>query len=662
MTSAMQLTITIPDNAAPGSVLSIPVKGRAENVKARVPEGMGPGDTLVLTQIAGTDEWVEESVLKQEEQAAANAVFGDEAQAAPSSLVPPGIVLPEEADLEPLVPSGPVAHTVRLETTVGVIDIIVRPDWAPYGARRFLQLAYCRELDGLAFYRSVKGCLAQFGLPARRLWPPLPDDPPTGVPFLLGAVCFAAAGESSRKSTLFICTGDMSHCFGQSAWETPIGAVAEASLDVLDRIESCYGDIAECGGLGPDAGRIHAEGNAYLRSHFPKLTYIEQARCLDWPRPLSPGAGQSDLERPAPAQSAPAPGYAQANGPGGPSLGLPFEGPPGSSATGGVVAAPMGRGSSVPTATVVNGPTRIQPSSGTSTVTINTLPGQATLPASGCSAGKPAMPMGGNVSVPPYNPLGQQSCFQQQANQQVQMLLTKAAAMNPEAAPVTTSSSCQLLPTATGRSGSYVPPPVFTTSASYTPPPVMTSTTGSWVPPPRPLGPLTVGSPSSLPALGPPLGQPLGQPMAHSVGSCASPMPLGHCGGPGGCNPRPFSTGGAAPAGVMPFGGPCPCGGSLPAPSIPSVCGGCGMPPVPGLEGNPWNFRGLQVPQLPMPTLQAPQMPGFGPPPIRPDATHQLGMAPPGPFPGPGFPPGVMPGGSPGVMAGGLAAPSPSRP
>lgn len=51
------------------------------------------------------------------------------------------------------MPSGPVAHTVRLETTVGTIDIIVRPDWvlpslsllntlryeAPYGARRFLQ-------------------------------------------------------------------------------------------------------------------------------------------------------------------------------------------------------------------------------------------------------------------------------------------------------------------------------------------------------------------------------------------------------------------------------------------------------------------------------------------------------------------------------------------
>eukprot|EP00438_Fugacium_kawagutii_P011027 Skav204817 [mRNA] locus=scaffold3914:183213:186207:- [translate_table: standard] len=68
------LTITIPDGAAPGSILSIPVKGRPENV-------------------------------------------------------PPGVSF-EDADLGPLMPSAPVAHTVRLETTIGTIDIIVRPDWA----------------------------------------------------------------------------------------------------------------------------------------------------------------------------------------------------------------------------------------------------------------------------------------------------------------------------------------------------------------------------------------------------------------------------------------------------------------------------------------------------------------------------------------------------
>ena len=29
-------------------------------------------------------------------------------------------------------------------------------------------------------------------------------------------------------------TGDMSHCLGRQSWETPIGAVAESSLEVLE--------------------------------------------------------------------------------------------------------------------------------------------------------------------------------------------------------------------------------------------------------------------------------------------------------------------------------------------------------------------------------------------------------------------------------------------
>ena len=102
---------------------------------------------------------------------------------------------------------GAVACTVRLETTVGIIDIIVRPDRAPHGTRRFLELAAAGDLHELAFYRAIEGCIVQFGLPAKRPWPPIPNDPPTGVPFSLGAVGFAAVGENSRKSTLFICIG-----------------------------------------------------------------------------------------------------------------------------------------------------------------------------------------------------------------------------------------------------------------------------------------------------------------------------------------------------------------------------------------------------------------------------------------------------------------------
>ncbi|CAE7189108.1 unnamed protein product [Symbiodinium sp. CCMP2456] len=52
-----------------------------------------------------------------------------------------------------------------------------------------------------------------------------------------------------------------------------------------ERIETCYGDIAEFGGKGPETRRINAEGNSYLKSHYPRLSYIRRARPLDWTPP-----------------------------------------------------------------------------------------------------------------------------------------------------------------------------------------------------------------------------------------------------------------------------------------------------------------------------------------------------------------------------------------
>jgi len=290
-TTVRQLTIQIPEHAQPGSVLSIPVKGQQDTVKVRIPDGFSPGDVLVLTKEAGSEEWmveapadtIEENPDQAQHQLLTAEGLHDLSETEPfptsATLPPEGPVLSQESPCPES--ESPSACTVRLDTTLGAIDIIVRPDWAPHGARRFLNLAAAGDLDDLAFYRVVKGCIAQFGLPTKRQWPPLPDDPPTGVPFLLGAVSLVADRKDARKSTLVICTGDMSHCFGQHAWETPIGAVAEYSLEALKRIESMYGDIAECGGRGPSATRIILDGNSYLQAQFPQLTYIRAAWPLD---------------------------------------------------------------------------------------------------------------------------------------------------------------------------------------------------------------------------------------------------------------------------------------------------------------------------------------------------------------------------------------------
>ncbi|CAE7272216.1 unnamed protein product [Symbiodinium pilosum] len=107
----------------------------------------------------------------------------------------------------------------------------------------------------------------------------------------------------------------MSHCLGDKSWETPIGAVAEASLDVLDFVETIYGDIVEFGGQGPDTSRINAEGNIYLKTNFPKLTYIRSATILDDGADFQGGAQAEVQEDPSSASRAAreAEGVARAN-------------------------------------------------------------------------------------------------------------------------------------------------------------------------------------------------------------------------------------------------------------------------------------------------------------------------------------------------------------
>jgi len=189
------------------------------------------------------------------------------------------------------------AQTVRLDTSAGTIDIVVRHDWAPHGARRFLELVAGGHFDGLYIYRAVHRCVAQFGLPSRRPWQPLPDDPPQGVPFLFGAVGFVSSGYESRQSAIFICLGDMSHCIGQNPWEVPIGAVSQSTLQTLDRINTQYGDIKEFDGRGPEVSRILSEGNSYLRTHFPHLTQVWSAWKVEAPRSQTPEGQRGRLPR-----------------------------------------------------------------------------------------------------------------------------------------------------------------------------------------------------------------------------------------------------------------------------------------------------------------------------------------------------------------------------
>jgi peptidyl-prolyl cis-trans isomerase A (cyclophilin A) len=90
-----------------------------------------------------------------------------------------------------------------------------------------------------------------------------------------GMVTFAAGSAPNTRTTqIFINYGDNSYLkqYGKFA---PFGKVVEG-MDVVDMLYSGYGEGAPQG-RGPAQARIARDGNAYLKSDFPKLDYIVRA-------------------------------------------------------------------------------------------------------------------------------------------------------------------------------------------------------------------------------------------------------------------------------------------------------------------------------------------------------------------------------------------------
>lgn len=116
---------------------------------------------------------------------------------------------------------------VRCETTKGPLVIEVRKDWAPQGAKRFLDLVADNFFTNIALYRCVKDFLVQFGItdnPAKKHWhhKTIPDDPNQNLGIHTGYVSFAGRGPNTRSTQMFIAFRDLDF-LGKAPWETPFG-------------------------------------------------------------------------------------------------------------------------------------------------------------------------------------------------------------------------------------------------------------------------------------------------------------------------------------------------------------------------------------------------------------------------------------------------------
>lgn len=180
---------------------------------------------------------------------------------------------------EQLTETAPETFRARFETTAGDFVIEVTRSWAPNGADRFYNLVRNGYFDGVRFYRVIEGFMAQFGMhgepqvQVRWSTATIADDSVTASN-TRGTVTFAMRGPDTRTTQLFINFVDNSRL--DAGGFAPVGSVVEG-MEVVDRIHSGYGELADRGGNGPVVQNIAARGNEYLEESFPELDYIVSA-------------------------------------------------------------------------------------------------------------------------------------------------------------------------------------------------------------------------------------------------------------------------------------------------------------------------------------------------------------------------------------------------
>lgn len=180
---------------------------------------------------------------------------------------------------------APDSFDVDMVTTKGTMIVRVRRNWAPIGADRFYALVRNHYFDSVAFHRTIRNFVAQFGIhgdtAVSRAWrgKSILDDPVKMVN-QKGTLSYASRGPNTRSVQLFFNTVDNTPSLDtlNTVGYPPIGQVIRG-IGVLDSLNWEYSGTR--GGQtfpGPSQDSLGRQGNAYLQRSFPRIDYILKAR------------------------------------------------------------------------------------------------------------------------------------------------------------------------------------------------------------------------------------------------------------------------------------------------------------------------------------------------------------------------------------------------
>ena len=157
----------------------------------------------------------------------------------------------------------------------GEVKLELYPKWSPLGVKRFIKLVNIKFFDQCRFFRVIPGFVAQFGIqgdPAiNKVWEykNIKDDPVLQSN-KRGTIVFADAGPDTRSTQLFLNFRD--NAFLDKSGFSPIGKI----ISGMEHVDAIF--PSPDGPTAPKQGQINSQGNAYLNSAFPKLSYIKTAR------------------------------------------------------------------------------------------------------------------------------------------------------------------------------------------------------------------------------------------------------------------------------------------------------------------------------------------------------------------------------------------------